>query len=62
MNEKFRWNSPQEWLEEKLRGTDDPIELHAYATSLLSLLDADQVQDLFQSEMAADGYFDEVQS
>jgi len=52
----YRWDSPQEWLEEHCRDADD-AELRSVINELLSKLSADDIQDLFQTEMTQDGYF-----
>jgi hypothetical protein len=62
--EKYRWSYPSDWLESRLKeyteqGQSDAItNLYNTATALASKLSSDEIQDLFQSEMDADGYFD----
>ena len=56
---RYRWSHPLEWLQEWIRDAEE-IELRTLARQLAELLDADQIQDLFQSEMSDDGYFDEI--
>ncbi len=60
---RYRWACPFDWLTERLadlarRGAIE--ELWEHAGTLASQLDSDQIQDLFQSEMDADGYFKEL--
>lgn len=55
----YKWNTPHDWLFDKIRRTDDVDKLRCYAYALLRRLDADEIQDLFQIEMDQDGYFDE---
>jgi hypothetical protein len=60
MATKYKWDSAGEWLEAKLTETTDADELRSFARSLASKLDNDSIQDLFQTEMARDGFFAEV--
>lgn len=56
----YKWSSPHEWLEHKISehaSTDDTGDLVSIARELASKLDADSIQDIFQSDMEADGYF-----
>lgn len=57
---KYRWSHPIEWLEEKLNGLSEPNKLHEFAIAMMSKLDSDDIQDLFQSDMEADGYFEPI--
>jgi len=57
---KYRWDTPQEWLLEKAERhakNNDSAELLSIIQTLVIGLDADSIQDDFQSEMDADGYF-----
>lgn len=54
---KYRWDHPTEWLTEKIAATDDPDELRGIASVLAINLPGDAIQDIFEAEMAADGYF-----
>jgi hypothetical protein len=54
----YKWKHPQDWLFDKMKEAR-PQELFSLACELLQLVDADQVQDVFEAEMDADGYFDE---
>lgn len=57
------WDGPQDWLRDVIQGhaaeTQGPgaAPLVSILDSVLSLLDADQIQDTFQQEMDDDGYF-----
>ena len=53
---KYRWAFPIMWLRDKIdvANVDD---LRDIAAELASRLDSDTIQDLFQNEMDADGYF-----
>lgn len=56
----YRWAHPSEWLVERLHRfavNKDVEALHWTALELARTLDGDQIQDLFQDEMDADGYF-----
>lgn len=60
---RYQWNNPQEWLLEKAQGysrASDTAELLSIIHTLVTKLDADSIQDDFQSEMDADGYFDDL--
>ena len=54
----YKWQHPSEWLEEYLTNLNDANKLLFEAKELASKLDGDEIQDLYQSEMDADGYFD----
>ena len=52
----YRWNNPGEWLNEKIERANG-LELLALLTRIVSTMDFDTIQDLFQAEMDQDGYF-----
>jgi hypothetical protein len=54
----YSLNSPQQWLLEKAQHWN-AIELYKALSNLAHRVDGGSIQDLFQSEMAADGYFAE---
>lgn len=54
----YRWAHPIEWLHDRIDGHESLDELKACARTLASMLDGDQIQDEFQSDMDADGYFE----
>lgn len=59
----YSWEHPSDWLGDKIdayANAKNLNELRALANHLMSKLDEDDIQDLFQPEMDADGYFDEV--
>lgn len=54
----YRWAHPSDWLNDHVdesRGNN--AELIAIIDTLMSKLTEDDLQDLFQSEMERDGYF-----
>jgi hypothetical protein len=53
---KYKWNSPHEWLFEHAELWPAETLLRALH-DLASCCDSDTIQDVFQSEMDADGYF-----
>ena len=55
----YRWHHPIEWLLEKADKWNEE-ELRAELKNLAHKLDGDQIQDEYESEMDADGYFDEL--
>jgi len=54
---RYRWSHPAEWLDHWIDEHQEVDALDHLARELASKLDADQIQDLFQDEMDADGYF-----
>jgi hypothetical protein len=61
--ERYRWSHPSEWLDDRIRTLtteEDHDALADIAQSLAGRLDGDSIQDLFQSEMDADGYFQDL--
>lgn len=56
---KYKWDNPYEWLETK----SEKWTREQLRSALLALAikhDSDTIQDEYQSEMDADGYFDEL--
>jgi hypothetical protein len=51
-----RWDTPYAWLEEAAQRWD-AARLQAELLNLARLLDSDQLQDEYQRDMDADGYF-----
>lgn len=51
--------TPIEWLSNKIAYSRSDEDLRSYGLALLMMVDNDQVQDVFQQEMAEDGFFDE---
>jgi len=58
MDKKYKWSHPGEWLLDKINNTEDVAELRSIARSCVDALDSDKIQDIFQSEMNNDGYFE----
>jgi len=52
----YRWRTPQDWLDDYCQGKD-AHELHRVIRLLFQQADPDTIQDLFQDEMEAAGYF-----
>lgn len=60
---KYRWSYPHDWLLEKCQaseGKGDTAYLMGVINAIVPTLDADQIQDNFESEMDHDGYFKAV--
>ena len=58
---QYKWSHPAEWLIERIQN-DTASRVREYAVALLGMVDADQIQDVFQSEMDSDGYFTQLES
>ena len=57
----YKWNYPQEWLLEKCASDTATIEyLTGVINTIVPTLDGDTIQDLFQSEIDEDGFFEDV--
>lgn len=56
----YRWNTPYQWLSEKIEylSQGDLIDV---ALTFAQLAGNDAIQDLFQKEMTADGYFEPME-
>lgn len=55
---RYKWDSPHAWLMHKVNKTRTTrSELIGFIDSLAGRLDSDSIQDLFEAEMDADGYF-----
>lgn len=52
----YKWANPQEWLQQYVDGLSY-TELLQEAKNLASMLDSDQIQDTYQADMDAQGYF-----
>lgn len=58
-NHTYRWSHPYVWLEETARGwSRDRLLLELQRLAIQH--DSDTLQDLYQSEMDSDGYFDPI--
>lgn len=53
---RYKWDSPREWLMEQAANWD-ASKLFAELSAIVEKLDADTIQDLYQTEMSEDGYF-----
>lgn len=53
---QYKFSNPYEWLEWRLEHGD----IEDLINRLISKLDFDDIQDLFQEEMDEDGYFEEL--
>lgn len=56
-NPQYRWSHPYAWLKEASRNWDTE-RLRTELQRLAFHTDSDTIQDLYQSDMDADGYFD----
>lgn len=56
----YKYASPIEWFQDKYIHRISSSELHTLVCELASKLDGDQLQDMFQAEMDADGYFKDL--
>ena len=60
---RYKWNTAHEWLLEKAQEyarANNAAELLSIIDTLVPKLDSDTIQDEFESEMDADGYFDDL--
>jgi hypothetical protein len=65
MSKKYKWEHPSDWLRAKVLNPSPAEgdvgwteqEIESAFLALASTLDSDQIQDVFQREMDADGYF-----
>jgi len=58
---EYKWKSPQHWLMDKINHEWSEEERSETLVSLVELLNADDIQELFQGEMDMDGYFDHIE-
>jgi HPt (histidine-containing phosphotransfer) domain-containing protein len=57
---KYKWDNPADWLDDRVTKAvdeNDVPELVSIIHSLKGQLDFDGIQEAFQSDMEADGYF-----
>lgn len=57
-NERYKWANPFEWLMDYASRPENQQELFSLLETCAQRLNSDQLQDLFESDMSADGYFD----
>ena len=55
----YQWQHPVDWLYWKIASAGEDW-LEGALKALAAVTDFDTIQDVFQSEMCADGYFEEV--
>ena len=53
---EYKWKNAHEWLYDKLIKCGDS-ELLSITDRLIRMVDANQIQDIFQKDMEYDGYF-----
>lgn len=57
---RYKWDSAREWLDQKVQeaaAKNDVAELVSIYNAIIGFVDNDSIQDVFQTEMAADGFF-----
>jgi hypothetical protein len=62
---KYKFENAHDWLDSyltRLAEANDVAALFSEAKNLALMLDADQIQDEYQTEMDNDGYFDDEES
>lgn len=57
MTDKYRWNTPHDWVLWQMDRHGAVWAADALRVVILKV-DADTLQDIFEKEMDADGYFD----
>ena len=57
---KYKWNSAHEWLLDAMEKWDIN-QLKCEFREIMMKMDSDEIQDIYQSDMDADGYFDEIE-
>lgn len=55
----YKWDNPYEWVAEKAREWERNGTLFQEFLTLAQQVEMDTLQDLYQSDMIADGYFNE---
>jgi len=53
----YKWSNPYGWLADMSRGWSEAV-LYANLCRLANSVDSDTLQDAFEFEMSADGYFE----
>lgn len=64
MGKEYKWDSPLDWLTDRITNLlreGDTATLARDFRQLAEIVDGDAMQDLFQSDMQADGYFQPLQ-
>lgn len=57
---EYKWFSPHDWLLDKISRVDKTGELLDLIKPLIYKIDGDTIQDMYQTEMGNDGYFDSL--
>lgn len=62
-DKKYKWGNPHVWLTDCLLHEKwTPAEVVGVAINLASVIDPDEIQNLFQEEMDEDGYFNPIEA
>lgn len=61
-NARYKFANAHEWLGNYMQRIDDPERLRSIIRLFVVQCDDDTIQDMFQTEMDADGYFDEQET
>lgn len=56
----YKWATPYEWLQEKASTEWTPDQVLEAMLSIAMQTDPDTLQDIFESDMDEDGYFDKI--
>ncbi len=57
---KYKYESAHDWLNQKIQRINDIKVLKDMLVSIITELDGDIIQDIFQKEMDRDGYFEPI--
>lgn len=56
---KYKWETPYEWLMDKVNDMSEQ-DLKNTVLNIARKCDSDTLQDIFESDMDEDGYFDKI--
>lgn len=56
----YKWANPREWLDDKIAGAGEDWLEAALKSVVSDHLDFTMIQETFEAEMDADGYFEEL--
>jgi hypothetical protein len=56
----YKWAFPHDWLMDQAEHHWTPEQVLCALREIVSKCDADTLQDIFQTEMDTDGYFQEI--
>ena len=59
MSRRYRWKTPYEWLAEQAQGWDE-TRLRKELLAVAAGVGSDHLQEDYEDEMAADGYFERL--